>query len=126
MKLLDFVVREAILVDLQATGKEEAIREMVGSLNLAGRLGEDEVARGGGSGDGPPARRPGTAGQRSPGSAVRPGTGSRSDPPRGLGPSEPSASGSRWIELLRIVADPRSATPARHEDAHRRTRMRFR
>ena len=31
MKLLDFVVREAILVDLHATGKEEAIREMVGS-----------------------------------------------------------------------------------------------
>ena len=33
MKLLDFVVREAILVDLQATGKEEAIREMVRSLH---------------------------------------------------------------------------------------------
>src|SRR4051812_50223035 len=43
MKLLDFVVRDAILVDLQATGKEEAIREMVGSLHRAGRLGENDV-----------------------------------------------------------------------------------
>jgi len=38
MKLSDFVVREAILVDMQATGKEEAIREIVRSLNEAGRL----------------------------------------------------------------------------------------
>ena len=38
MKLLDFVVRESIIVDLQATGKEQAIREMVGSLHRAGRL----------------------------------------------------------------------------------------
>jgi mannitol/fructose-specific phosphotransferase system IIA component (Ntr-type) len=48
MKLSDFVVGEAILVDLQATGKEEAIREMVRSLNQAGRLAEadmDGVAR---------------------------------------------------------------------------------
>ena len=37
---LDFVVREAIIVDLQATGKEEAIREMVGSLHRAGRLAD--------------------------------------------------------------------------------------
>ncbi len=29
MKLSDFVVREAILVDLQATTKEAAIREIV-------------------------------------------------------------------------------------------------
>jgi mannitol/fructose-specific phosphotransferase system IIA component (Ntr-type) len=43
MKLLDFVVREAILVDLLAVGKEEAIREMVGSLHRAGRLGEHDV-----------------------------------------------------------------------------------
>jgi nitrogen PTS system EIIA component len=43
MKLLDFVVREAILVDLQATGKEEAIREMVGSLHRAGRLADNDV-----------------------------------------------------------------------------------
>ena len=43
MKLLDFVVRDAILVDLQATGKEEAIREMVGSLHRAGRLADNDV-----------------------------------------------------------------------------------
>jgi mannitol/fructose-specific phosphotransferase system IIA component (Ntr-type) len=43
MKLLDFVVREAILVDLLATGKEGTIREMVGSLHQAGRLGENDV-----------------------------------------------------------------------------------
>lgn len=48
MKLSDFVVGEAILVDLQATGKDEAIREMVRSLYQAGRLAEadlDSVAR---------------------------------------------------------------------------------
>jgi mannitol/fructose-specific phosphotransferase system IIA component (Ntr-type) len=48
MKLSDFVVREAILVDLQATGKEEAIREIVASLCTSGRLAEadqDSVAR---------------------------------------------------------------------------------
>ena len=43
MKLSDFVVREAILVDLQATGKEEAIREMVGSLHRAGRLADNDM-----------------------------------------------------------------------------------
>jgi mannitol/fructose-specific phosphotransferase system IIA component (Ntr-type) len=43
MKLSDFVVGEAILVDLQATGKEEAIREMVRSLHQAGRLAEGEM-----------------------------------------------------------------------------------
>jgi len=43
MKLLDFVGREAILVDLQATGKEEAIREMVGSLHRAGRLADNDT-----------------------------------------------------------------------------------
>ena len=43
MKLLDFVVREAILVDLQAIGKEEAIREMVGSLHRAGRLADSDT-----------------------------------------------------------------------------------
>ena len=43
MKLLDFVVRDAIVVDLLATGKEEAIREMVGSLHRAGRLGDQDV-----------------------------------------------------------------------------------
>jgi nitrogen PTS system EIIA component len=48
MKLSDFVVREAILVDLQATTKEAAIREIVRSLVEAGRLAEadlDGVAR---------------------------------------------------------------------------------
>jgi len=43
MKLLDFVVREAIIVDLQASGKEAAIREMVGSLHRVGRLGDDDM-----------------------------------------------------------------------------------
>ncbi len=48
MKLSDFLVREAILVDLQATSKEAAIREIVGSLATAGRLDAadtDGVAR---------------------------------------------------------------------------------
>lgn len=48
MKLSDFVVREAILVDLQATAKEPAIREIVQSLATAGRLDAadtDGVAR---------------------------------------------------------------------------------
>jgi mannitol/fructose-specific phosphotransferase system IIA component (Ntr-type) len=43
MKLSDFVVREAILVDLQATGKEDAIREIVFSLRDAGSLPESDV-----------------------------------------------------------------------------------
>jgi len=43
MKLSDFVVREAILVDLQATSKEEAIREIVKSLHDAGRLAEGDL-----------------------------------------------------------------------------------
>ena len=43
MKLLDFVVREAIIVDLQASGKEAAIREMVGSLSRAGRLADHDM-----------------------------------------------------------------------------------
>jgi mannitol/fructose-specific phosphotransferase system IIA component (Ntr-type) len=43
MKLLDFVVREAIIVDLQASGKEAAIREMVGSLHRIGRLDNDDM-----------------------------------------------------------------------------------
>lgn len=48
MKLSDFVVREAIQVDLQATSKEEAIREIVRSLRAAGRVSEadqDSVTR---------------------------------------------------------------------------------
>ena len=40
MKLSDFVVREAILVDLQARGKEDAIREIVRSLRDAGQVAE--------------------------------------------------------------------------------------
>ncbi len=43
MKLLDFVVREAMVVDLQATGKEDAIREVVQSLRDAGSLAEGDV-----------------------------------------------------------------------------------
>jgi nitrogen PTS system EIIA component len=43
MKLSDFVVREAILVDLQATGKEDSIREIVRSLHNAGKLAESEL-----------------------------------------------------------------------------------
>jgi nitrogen PTS system EIIA component len=43
MKLLDFVVREAIIVDLEASGKEAAIREMVGSLHRAGRLADEDM-----------------------------------------------------------------------------------
>ncbi|APW62295.1 PTS sugar transporter subunit IIA [Paludisphaera borealis] len=43
MKLLDFVVRDSIIVDLQATTKEAAIREMVGGLNKAGQLADGEV-----------------------------------------------------------------------------------
>jgi mannitol/fructose-specific phosphotransferase system IIA component (Ntr-type) len=43
MKLLDFVVRDGIIVDLQASTKEGAIREMVGALNQAGQLADGEV-----------------------------------------------------------------------------------
>jgi PTS system nitrogen regulatory IIA component len=43
MKLSDFVVPEAILTDLQATSKEEAIREIVRSLCQAGCISEAEM-----------------------------------------------------------------------------------
>lgn len=43
MKLSDFVVKDAIIVDLQATAKEEAIREIVRSLHQAGRLTEGDL-----------------------------------------------------------------------------------
>jgi PTS system nitrogen regulatory IIA component len=43
MKLSDFVVRDAILVDLKATGKEEAIREIVASLRAAGQLKAEDL-----------------------------------------------------------------------------------
>lgn len=42
MKLADFVVRDAILSDLRATSKEEAIREIVESLTSRGHLKRDE------------------------------------------------------------------------------------
>ena len=40
MKLADFVVPEAIIPDLRAGTKEEAVREMVDALHAAGCLGE--------------------------------------------------------------------------------------
>jgi PTS system nitrogen regulatory IIA component len=43
MKLSDFVVREAILVDLQAQDKETAIREIVRSLHAAGCIAENDL-----------------------------------------------------------------------------------
>ena len=43
MKLSDFVVRDAIVVDLKASGKEEAIREIVGSLHGAGQLKTEDL-----------------------------------------------------------------------------------
>ena len=43
MKLLDFIVPGAIIVDLQATSKEAAIREIVGSLQAADALKADDV-----------------------------------------------------------------------------------
>lgn len=43
MKLTDFVVRDAILVDLQATTKEEAIRELIRGLRTAGVLDESNL-----------------------------------------------------------------------------------
>jgi mannitol/fructose-specific phosphotransferase system IIA component (Ntr-type) len=43
MKLSDFVVREAILVDLQSTTKEPAIREIVHSLVASSRLAESDL-----------------------------------------------------------------------------------
>lgn len=43
MKLSDFVVSEAVIVDLQATGKEDAIREIVRSLCQAGKLGDGDL-----------------------------------------------------------------------------------
>lgn len=42
MKLADFVVNEAILVDLEATTKEAAIREIVESLRASGQIGAVE------------------------------------------------------------------------------------
>jgi mannitol/fructose-specific phosphotransferase system IIA component (Ntr-type) len=42
MKLADFLVREAIIPDLIATTKEEAIREVVESLANSGRIPKNE------------------------------------------------------------------------------------
>jgi PTS system fructose-specific IIA component/PTS system nitrogen regulatory IIA component len=42
MNLTDFVVAEAIIPDLKADSKEEAIRSMVGSLRAAGSVPADE------------------------------------------------------------------------------------
>jgi PTS system nitrogen regulatory IIA component len=45
MKLSEFVVEEAVIADLHAANKEQAIREMVGSLCAAGRIRpEDQEA----------------------------------------------------------------------------------
>ena len=43
MKLSDFVIRDSIIVDLQATTKVEAIREMVQSLHRACQLPDEDV-----------------------------------------------------------------------------------
>lgn len=43
MKLSDFVVHEAITVDLRAAGKEDVIREIVRSLYEAGKLAEGDL-----------------------------------------------------------------------------------
>ena len=43
MKLSDFVVREAIIVDLEAVVKEDAIREIVRSLHQAGKVAENDL-----------------------------------------------------------------------------------
>jgi mannitol/fructose-specific phosphotransferase system IIA component (Ntr-type) len=43
MKLLEFVVRDATIVDLKATSKDDAIREIVGSLQRAGCLNAGDV-----------------------------------------------------------------------------------
>lgn len=42
MKLADFVVRDAIVSELKASTKEEAIREIVESLTATGHLKRDE------------------------------------------------------------------------------------
>ncbi|GAC1464932.1 MAG: PTS sugar transporter subunit IIA [Isosphaeraceae bacterium] len=43
MKLSDFVVREAITVDLAATVKDDAIREIVRNLSQSGKLAERDM-----------------------------------------------------------------------------------
>jgi nitrogen PTS system EIIA component len=43
MKLADFLVQEAIITDLLATTKEEAIREIVRSLQDAGYVADVDI-----------------------------------------------------------------------------------
>lgn len=38
MRLTEFVVKEAVVANLEATGKESAIRQMVGSLKKSGKF----------------------------------------------------------------------------------------
>ena len=49
MRMTDFVVRDAIIPELTATGKEGVIREMIGSLGAAGyfKTAETEDKRNG-------------------------------------------------------------------------------
>jgi PTS system fructose-specific IIA component/PTS system nitrogen regulatory IIA component len=43
MKLTDFIVKEAVLPDIQSTNKEDAIREIVGSLIDAQKINHNDV-----------------------------------------------------------------------------------
>lgn len=43
MKLTDFVVREAIITDLKASSKSDAIQQMVSSLQAAGSIPQSDV-----------------------------------------------------------------------------------
>ena len=43
MKLGDFVVREAIVADLAATTKEEAVKEIIASLTRTGHVKQEEA-----------------------------------------------------------------------------------
>ena len=43
MKLKDFIVADAIVADLQASDRDGALRELVGSLAAAGAIGADDV-----------------------------------------------------------------------------------
>jgi PTS system nitrogen regulatory IIA component len=45
MKLTEFVVERAIIPDLKATSKDEAIKEMVAGLKAAGRIANDHDAQ---------------------------------------------------------------------------------
>ena len=44
MKLTEFVVRNAILPELQVSSKEDAVKQMVGALRDAGRISADHDA----------------------------------------------------------------------------------